>query len=175
MSVDPCYKKFHAWNIYLLHLTYFYVQLRPYYLCTICRLLRIVVFVTTSMYILYDRFINMKLFSHYYLLALFGSNVNDDICSIEDALSVIAESAMQIVEAITAFTSQKVINWQRVLEKLNELGISQCDVMYIMQLFEKDKELARMFLGITDEAFMRYWVYDKLAQSPPRVHPKILH
>lgn len=117
----------------------------------------------------------MKLFSHYYLLALLGSNVNDDICSIEKALSVIAESARHIAEAITAFTSQKEINWQRVLEKLKELGISQYNVIYIMQLFEKDKELARMFLGVTDEAFTRDWVYDKLAQSPPHVCRKIIH
>ena len=39
--------------------------------------------------------------------------------------------------------------------------------MELMQLFEQDEKLARFFLGINDDAFMRAWVYRKLGQDLP--------
>ncbi|KAM7477746.1 hypothetical protein LguiA_025959 [Lonicera macranthoides] len=85
------------------------------------------------------------------------------------AFSVIAESSKEIAEAIKTYTSQKKINWQSVIEKLQDVGISDSDVIKVMELLEKDKDLADVFLGITNERFRRSWVYNKLDRVPPDV------
>ncbi|KAM7507961.1 hypothetical protein LguiA_018414 [Lonicera macranthoides] len=85
------------------------------------------------------------------------------------AFSIIAESSKEIAEAIKTYTSQKKINWQSVIEKLQDVGISDSDVIKVMELLEKDKDLADVFLGITNERFRRSWVYNKLGRVPPDV------
>ncbi|KAM7503573.1 hypothetical protein LguiB_002477 [Lonicera macranthoides] len=69
------------------------------------------------------------------------------------AFSVITDSSKQIADAIKTYTSQKKINWQSVIEKLQDVGISDSDVIKVMKLLEKDKDLANMFLGIANERF----------------------
>ncbi|KAM7489291.1 hypothetical protein LguiB_026775 [Lonicera macranthoides] len=85
------------------------------------------------------------------------------------AFSVITESSKQIAKAIKTYTSQKKIDRQSVIEKLQDVGISNSDVIKVMELLEKDKDLADAFLSITNERFRRSWVYNKLGQVPPNV------
>ncbi|KAM7509900.1 hypothetical protein LguiB_008775 [Lonicera macranthoides] len=92
-----------------------------------------------------------------------GHLIKEDI-----AFSVIAESSKEIAEAIKTYTSQKTINWQNVIEKLQDVGISDSDVIKVTELLEKDKDLADVFLGITNERFQRSF-YNKLGRVPPDV------
>ncbi|KAM7519352.1 hypothetical protein LguiB_018314 [Lonicera macranthoides] len=64
------------------------------------------------------------------------------------AFSVIVESSKQIAKGIKTYTSQKKIDRQSVIEKLQDVGISYSEVIKVMELLEKDKDLADVFLGI---------------------------
>ncbi|KAM7518613.1 hypothetical protein LguiB_017575 [Lonicera macranthoides] len=50
------------------------------------------------------------------------------------------------------------------------MGISDIDVMKVLELLEKDKYMADLFLGITNERFQCGWVYSKLDRVPLVVH-----
>jgi len=86
------------------------------------------------------------------------------------ALSSIAESSKRIANAMeiqVTLDTQNHINWQLVLEKLKGMKIDRRDMMEIMKIFQADESFARIFMSLTDEAFMRDWVFEKLGRDPP--------
>mgnify|MGYP006972286747 CR=1 FL=1 len=83
------------------------------------------------------------------------------------ALARIAQSSDKIAIAFEKQATQSHVNGQVILEKLKALGINDDDIMDLMNLFEQDEKAGRFFRSISDEAFMRAWVYRKLGRDPP--------
>ena len=57
---------------------------------------------------------------------------------------------------------------QLIIEKFKALGINDDDIMEVMNLFEQDEESKRFFRSISDETFMRAWVYREFGLDPPQ-------
>ncbi|KAM7489487.1 hypothetical protein LguiB_026971 [Lonicera macranthoides] len=90
-----------------------------------------------------------------------GSNANDDIS--------LDETELEEDEIIPnpSVTSKRATRGGGSTSR--HVGISDNDVIKVMELLEKDKDLADVFLGITNERFRRSWVYNKLGRVPPDV------
>lgn len=82
------------------------------------------------------------------------------------ALAKIAQSSEKIALAFEKQATQNHVNGQAILEKLEEMGIEQGDIIELMQLFEQDEKAGWFFLGITNDQFRRNWVYHKLGRVP---------
>ncbi|XP_022855085.1 uncharacterized protein LOC111376360, partial [Olea europaea var. sylvestris] len=86
------------------------------------------------------------------------------------ALSSIAESSKKIantMETQATLDTLNHINWQLVLEKLQGMSIEKSDIMQVMKIFRSDESLARVFMSLTDEEFMRDLVFENLGRDPP--------
>ncbi|KAJ0978995.1 hypothetical protein J5N97_014469 [Dioscorea zingiberensis] len=83
----------------------------------------------------------------------------DDAAS---ALKIMAQSSQEMAIAFKEEATQSRVDMQAILEKLRGLGLVDGDVMDLMQIFVYDKEEARFFLEINDEAFLHGWVNRKL-------------
>ena len=86
------------------------------------------------------------------------------------ALLSIAKSSKRIANAMeiqATLETQNHMNWQLVLDKLKGMKIDRRDMMQIMKIFQANESFARIFISLTDEAFMWDCVFEKLGRDPP--------
>ncbi|KAM7516742.1 hypothetical protein LguiA_006325 [Lonicera macranthoides] len=86
------------------------------------------------------------------------------------ALTTLAESSKKIAKAMElqiTLDTLSHINWQLVVDKLKGMNIDKRDIMQVMKVFQLDNSLPHIFMSLTDDEFMRDWVYERLGRDPP--------
>ncbi|XP_052203379.1 uncharacterized protein LOC127808792 [Diospyros lotus] len=91
------------------------------------------------------------------------------------ALSRIADSSMKIANAIEMQATLDTINhfnWPMIMQKLESMDLDVDDVVKMMEIFQVEESLARVFNLMIDVRYMRALVFKKLGHDlPSHDHP----